>query len=121
MSEEWAYFVSRWDEYRKGTRLVGEDVVTQCCDEELRKDLTRADGGSLTSKPENEVVSAIRMLAVRKENTMVARAALYSMWQDHDEAIRLFSARIKGQAGVCKYIMKCPSCSTDVNYTDTIL
>ena len=67
------------------------------------------------------VLSAIKMLAVHKENTMVARTALYTMRQDCDETIRSFSARIKGQAGVCKYIMKCPSCSTNVNYTDTIL
>ena len=31
-------------------------------------------GGSLSGKPEQDVLMAIKMLAVRKENTMVARA-----------------------------------------------
>ena len=28
-SEDWEYFLTRWGEYRKETRLTGEDVVTQ--------------------------------------------------------------------------------------------
>ena len=123
-SEEWAYFETRWDEYRRGTKLTGGDVVVQlleCCSDELRKDLIRAAGGSLSGKPEQDVLTAIKMLAVRKENTMVARAALHNMRQDRDEAIRSFGARIKGQAGICNYVTQCPSCTADVNYTDAIL
>ena len=123
-SEEWAYFETRWDEYRRGTKLTGGDVVVQlleCCSDELRKDLIRAAGGSLSGKPEQDVLTAIKMLAVRKENTMVARAALHNMRQDRDEAIRSFGARIKGQAGICNYVTQCPSCAADINYTDAIL
>jgi len=52
---------------------------------------------------------------------MVARSALQSMRQDHDEPIRAFGARIRGQASICKYVIPCPSCKTDVNYTEAIL
>ena len=43
------------------------------------------------------------------------------MRQDRDEPVRNFGARLRGQAGVCKYIIPCPSCTADVNYTDDIL
>ena len=92
--------------------------LLECCDESLCKDLTRAEGGSLTSKSETDVLAAIRLLAVRDENTMVARVTLHNMRQ---EPIRNFGARLRGQAGVCKFFMQCPGCSKDVNYTDEIL
>ena len=123
-SEEWSYFLTRWQDYKDATKITGKDVAIQlmeCCDETLRKDLTRSAGGSLTSLPEDKILAAMKTLAVREENTMVARASLYEMRQDHDEFIRSFGARIQGQAGVCKYTLECPSCKDDVNYTNQIL
>ena len=54
---------------------------------------------------------------------MVARVALNinNMHQDRDETIRSFGARLRGQANVCKYSIECPSCHTDVSYTEAIL
>jgi hypothetical protein len=54
---------------------------------------------------------------------MVARVTLHNMRQDRDEPIRAFGAPLAGQAGVCKFIVKCPAedCGRDVNYTDAIL
>ena len=45
------------------------------------------------------------------------------MRQDRYEAIRSFGARIKGQAGICKYTTTCPrdDCNADIDYTDAIL
>lgn len=123
-SEEWAYFKSRWSDYVDATKITGRDKVVQlleCCDEQLRKDLTRSAGGSLTNKPENEVMEAIKKLAVREENTMVARVTLHNMRQDRDEPVRRFCARLIGQASVCKFLIKCSNCNNDVNYTDTIV
>ncbi|XP_071478837.1 uncharacterized protein [Diadema antillarum] len=123
-SEEWNYFTSRWSDYVDATKITGKDRVVQlleCCDEPLRKDLTRAAGGSLTNKTEDEVLAAIKKLAVREENTMVARVTLHNMRQDRDETVRSFGARLRGQADICKFIIACPSCGADVNYTDTIM
>ena len=81
-SEEWQYFLSRWTDYVEATKLVGKDKVIQlleCCDEPLRKDFTRSAGGSLTNKTEKEVLAAIKRLAVREENTMVARVTLHNI------------------------------------------
>ncbi len=63
----------------------------------------------------------MRTLAVREENTMVARVTLHSMAQDRDETVRSFGARLRGQAGVCKYVVPCPGCNHEVNYTEAIL
>jgi len=81
-SEDWAYFLSRWTEYVTATKLTGQDKVIQlleCCDEPLRRDLTRTTGGKLTEKSMDDVLAAIRKLAVREENTMVARVTLHNM------------------------------------------
>ena len=67
-SEEWAYFKSRWSYYVDATKITGKDTVLQLlefCDELLRKDLTRTAGGSLTDKNEEEVLAAIKKLAVQ--------------------------------------------------------
>ena len=123
-SEDWTYFLSRWRDYKAATKVTGGDLIIQlleCCDEEHRKDLTRSAVGSLTEQTEDQVLKAIKVLAVREESVMVARVTLNNMQQDRDEPIRAFGARLRGQANICKYVMKCPSCEEDVNYTDPIL
>ena len=64
---------------------------------------------------------AIKKLAVREQNTMVAHVQLYNMRQDRDEPIRSFCARLGGQAGVYKFNIKCQGCNGDVNYTEQIV
>ena len=123
-SEEWAYFELRWKDYVTATKIEGRDKFIQlleCCDERLRRDLTRTAGSSLSDKTEEEVMAAIRKLAVREENTMVARVKLHGMHQDRDEPVRSFGARLRGQASICKFVIKCPGCDNAVNYTDAIL
>ena len=122
--EEWTYFLMRWADYGTATKITGVErsiQLLECCDEELRKDLTRIAGGSLSNKPEDVVLAAIKKLAVREESTMVARLTLTEMRQNRDETIRSFGARIQGQANVCNYSIECPSCQTQVSYTEHIL
>jgi hypothetical protein len=66
-TEDWQYFDTRWKEYTAATKIVGTDKVLQlleCCGEELRRDLTRQEGGSLSGKTEEEVLMANRKLTV---------------------------------------------------------
>ena len=123
-SEDWNYFLSRWNDYVEATKVTGKDEVLQlleCCDEELRRDVTRMAGGSLTNKTAEEALAAIRTLAIREENPMVARAALYAMHQERDEPVRTFAARASGQARTCRFTQDCPQCSTAVDFTDTMI
>ena len=66
-------------------------------------------------------MSAIRKLAVQEESTMVAWVQLHNMHQDRDGTVRSFCAHLHGQAGICKFTTQCPSCDTNVNYTEHIL
>ena len=105
-SEEWSYFSTRWQEYAEATKIQGKEKAIQlleCCDETLRKDLTRNAGGSLVNKTADEVMAAIKKLAVRAENIMVARVELHNTQQDRDEPIRNYAARLRGQANICKF------------------
>jgi coenzyme F420-reducing hydrogenase gamma subunit len=39
-SEDWSYFLTRWEEYKTATLVSGKDRIIQlleCCDEQLRK------------------------------------------------------------------------------------
>lgn len=124
--EDWMYFTARWEEYTAATGVAGDDRVLQlleCCDEELRKDLTRNAGHSLAGTPEADVLKAIKVLAVREENIMVARDKLWAMHQDHDEPIRSFGARIRGQASMCNLSQVCSSvdCEQVNSFMDQIL
>ena len=86
-TEDWIYFQSRWGDYTKATKLVGPDRVLQlleCCDEQLRRDLTRNAGETLAGGTD-KVLAAMKALAVREENVMVARVALHHMKQDRDD------------------------------------
>ena len=123
-SEDWSYFLSRWEDYKAATKLQRAECITQlleCCEEQLRRDLTRSAGGKLSNKTEAELLAAMKCLAVREENLMVARLNLHNMRQDRDEPVRSFSARLRGQANVCKYLIKCSSCSHDVSYANIML
>ena len=109
----------------EATKVTGKDRTIQlleCCDDQLRKGVTRSIGlgRTLTDRPEEEILTLVRRLAVREENTMVARVALHNMRQDRDETVRSFSARIRGQAGVCKFFLPCPDCSQTVHYTEEV-
>ena len=95
--EEWDYFKQRWEDYKQATRLTGKDVIFQlleCCEESLRKDLTRTHD-KLSDQPEATVLDFIKRLAVRPENLLVARVQLQYMRQERDEPIRSFCARLK--------------------------
>ena len=53
-------------------QFFGCTPCLKCCDDLLRKDLNRATGGCLTTRSANDVLTAIRLLAVKEENTMDA-------------------------------------------------
>ncbi len=60
---------------------------------------------------EEELLAAVKALAVREENPKVARVALSRIAQDRGEPIRSFAARLRGQAEVCRFTMKCTGCA----------
>ncbi|GFN81318.1 RNA helicase [Plakobranchus ocellatus] len=83
-SEEWTYFFCWWKEYKQATHLTGSDIVLQlleCCDEGLRKDLTKTSRVQAFSD-KNTIFKNMKTLAVHQENIMVVRVQLQQMQQD---------------------------------------
>jgi hypothetical protein len=53
-TEEWSYFVTRWQDYANATKIASKETVIQlleCCDEHLRNDLTRKLWITLAENP----------------------------------------------------------------------
>ena len=120
-TEDWAYFKLRWSNYKDATNITVRELIIQlleCCEESLRKDVMRTAGESLVGKFEDDVLTAIHSLAIREENTTVARVTLHQMTQDANETMCLYYARLKGYANVCKLTVNCKMCNKDVDYTD---
>ena len=114
-TEGWQYFLTRWRAYSTAVRLVDKDVSIQlleCLDPNLRRDVTRNAVGPtpIEEFTEANLLTVIRALALREENSKVARVTLSRMVQDRGEPVRSFAARLSGQAEVCMFTHKCPGC-----------
>ena len=89
--EDWAYFLNRWESYKKATNLEGDEVVLQlmeCCCDQLRKDHYRNFPSNPTSISEKDILSQLKQLAVRAKNRAVNRVKLSTLHQDKGEPIR---------------------------------
>ena len=101
--EAWNAFLARWDMFKRGTRLtVGETIqqLFQCCDGDLGDNILRSNPDA-TRGTENELLAAIKRLAVTPVAISVRRSDLLSIKQDHGENVRSFYARINGKAATC--------------------
>ena len=122
--EDWQYFLSRWEAYKKSTSLEGEEIVLQlmeCCCEQLRRDHHRTYPGNQTTVTESSRLAEIKQIAVRAKNRAVNRAKLNTLKQDKGEPIRKFAGRIRSLASVSGYSIACTGCKIAVSYTDEVI
>lgn len=126
--EDWSYFKSRWDQYKKATSLTGEDLVTQlleCCSESLRRDHHRTFSGANAAADitEDTVLAELKTIAVCKRNRAVNRVKLGTLKQDRGEPVRKFAGRVRSLASVSEYSIKCTKadCTQMVNYTEPVI
>ena len=123
--EKHKFFVKRWTAYKNTTGVTENELTGQLmdtCSEDLRLAMFQ-DDSEIESRDEAAILESIKRLAVKKQNAMVSWIGLYSLQQEGDEGIRNFVARIKGQAELCSYTVKCTAdgCNTDVRYTDAVV
>ena len=78
--EDWVYFKSRWNDYKKATGITGDDIITQlmeCCCDSIRRDhhrtFSKAEGESASIVTEEERLKELKQLAVRKNGTTVQK------------------------------------------------
>ena len=124
--EDWSYFTSRWEYYKKACGLTAEDTVTQlleCCNEGLRRDHHRTFSGANEVNDENAVLAQLKQIAVSKRNITVNRVKLGTLNQDRGETVRKFAGRVKSLASVSSYTVKCSKtgCNTDIVYQEPVI
>ena len=124
--EDWSYFTSRWEYYKKACGLTAEDTVTQlleCCNEGLRRDHHRTFSGANEVNDENAVLAQLKQIAVSKRNITVNRVKLGTLNQDRGETVRKFAGRVKSLASVSGYTVKCSKtgCNTDIVYQEPVI
>ena len=123
--EDWSYFTSRWEHYKKAANVTGDDVATQlmeCCNEQLRREHHRTFSG-ISATSEKDLLAELKQISVSKRNKAVNRVKLGQMKQDRGEPIRKFSGRVRSLASVSGYAVKCSKadCNTNVSYTEQVI
>ena len=124
--EVWNSFVRRWEAFKVGS-CIGRDAAAvqlfQCASEELA-DLLLKGTPRIFTCPVDEVLAAMRSLAVVPVARGVVRAELMQMRQMNDENFRLFAARVRGKAETCAFeISEECSCGKQINanYTEAAI
>lgn len=122
-NETWNMFERRWDNFYRGS---GIDTTTaslqlfQCASEPLGDALLKVNP-KITSLSVDEVLKAMKSLAVIPVSLGVKRADFMAMHQHAEEQFRSFAARVRGKAETCEFRVshKC-TCGKDnsIDYTD---
>ena len=100
------------------------DQLFQCCERSLWKLLPKEDP-AIIAAGEDELLNAIKLMAVIRVATSVRRANLLATRQDHAESFREFYANVKAAAATCDFNVKCPHdfCAdqAEIDYTQMVI
>ena len=115
---DWVWFEERWKRYKESTGLDGNNTVNQLWDC-ASKDLARRayESGPNRDITENDLLSRLKRLSIKAQNKLVNIVEFLSLTQDNDEPVAMFLSRLKGQATVCDFKMKCSE-KEDVVHSD---
>ena len=124
--DQWTSFTRQWSMYKTGMSISTAVLATalfHCCDEELMTDLMRDLQQDVSAMSEDDLLAAIKRLAVREESTLVHRIRISKMTQAPGTPIRTFLAALKGQAALCKYTANCKmsGCTHVFDYSTEII
>jgi hypothetical protein len=114
--ETWNAFERRWDNFRRGSNIDANSAAVQlfqCAADTLGDALLKADP-TIASRPPDEVMAAMKSLAIVPVSRGVKRAELVSMHQSPDEAFRAFAARVRGKAETCGFSLT-NTCACGIN------
>ena len=97
--EAWNVFTRRWQMFRQGSGINKASATAQlfqCASQSLGDSLLKSDA-EIVSKPLQELLSAMRRLAVIPVATGILRSNLIQMRQLRDEPFRAFAARVRAK------------------------
>ena len=124
-TEKWQYLNTRWISFKNATRLTGESITIQlleACNENLRFSMFQSDS-QINQKSEADILALMKTLSVKEESIMVTRMNFDALHQGAGESISNFVARLKGQAELCRYRVKChhADCTEFIRYTNEMI
>ena len=124
--EEWSAFTRQWSMYKTGTGIPNPKLSTAlfyCGSKDLRQDLMRDLREDVAAMSEEDLLAAMRRLAVKEESALVHRMKLSKMTQAPGTSIRTFLASLRGQAALCSYTVKCTEtdCTHTFDYSNEII
>merc|ERR1712215_656446 len=109
--ETWELFLRSWDVYKTGMSIgVGLSSVHlfNCLDQDLRDDVLRANPSThIRDMTEDDLIAAVKKLAVKEESRLVHRIKLWNINQTPGQGVRNFHAVLKGQAKLCQFKVSC--------------
>ena len=124
--DQWSAFTRQWDMYKIGMAITDNVLPTAlfyCCNTDLRTDIMRDLRQDVATMAEEDLLAAIKRLAVKDESILVHRIKLNKMTQSPGTGVRTFLANLRGQASLCQYKSTCKEagCTHVFDYSDEII
>ena len=119
---DFIFFKDSWARYKRSTGLTGQAAIDQlwaCCSPELSRSVY--DSGVTSEDNETKLFEAMKRMAVRAQNNLVNVVTFLGMGQDNDEPGGSFTARLKGQAAICDFTVKCNDCQIETSYKEKMV
>ena len=98
-----------WKSFKRCTEIPNgqeADQLFDCCDKTLGR-LILKENPEVIESEEEELLQALKRMAVIKIAACVRRTWLLTLKQDHGQSIREFYANVKAQAATCDFSVKC--------------
>ena len=79
--------------------------------------------GNTDNITEDDLLARMKKMSIRAQNKLVNIVEFLSMTQDTDEPVPMYISRLRGQAMVCEFTVKCnsDSCDSTINYSDNMV
>ena len=106
---DWSFFTSEWRRYKRSTGLTGQGIMDQlwaCASANLKKRCHQS--GATDQTTEVELLGMMKRLSIKAQNDLVNVVEFLSMGQNMEEPVTQFVSRLKGQADICEFEVKCP-------------
>ena len=109
---DWALFLDSWKRYKRLVRVTGAEEVAmelrECCSTDVNKLLFQFVGpDALDRATEEELLSHVKAVAVKGVHKEVHRLKFTSLRQQDGEPVTQYVGRLKAQAALCGFVVKC--------------
>ena len=123
---EWEVWQDAWKRYKKMTSISGDAVVMElrsCCAPDVNKLLFQYVGAaSLETATEEVMLAHIKSIAVKGLHIEVHRKNFGGLYQEDGESITHYVARLRSQAALCNFSLKCGCDDTNtVSYAEQMV